>query len=253
MKDTRWISGGRDLFRLVQSNTTAQGALALAGLAIAIFAAVVSPGPVAVLGGTVLVASALVLFFIYYIHQRHLGPYEVLDADIVWDIERVDGSAVVERKRFDVRFLQDNLICWIDYAFGDGELLAEYRCSPGKLVDVIDVADGRKWLVVSLGGMRNRGDRETLTTARLIKDGWTKDREWVSFEIIEPTRQYALTVRFPRGRPCSAAWLRRRGKRDEEKLDLERSVRWLDDGRSELKFAASRPALGDAVTVIWDW
>ena len=38
-------------------------------------------------------------------------------------------------KRQRVRYLQNNIIAYQDQAWGDGEMLVNYRCSPGVPVD----------------------------------------------------------------------------------------------------------------------
>jgi hypothetical protein len=42
--------------------------------------------------------------------------------------------AIVDRQE-EVRFLQGNVVAFADYAWGDGQIFADYRCSPGVPVD----------------------------------------------------------------------------------------------------------------------
>jgi hypothetical protein len=254
VRPLRWIATGTlDALRVAHTNTTAQGALGLIALGAGLFTAFGPTGPISFVAGFVLMLAALGLFFLFYVWNRHLGPYEVLHGRNVWDIQTSDGSLVTEEKEFAVRWLQDNVFSWCDYAWGDGEIVADYSCSPGKFVDEIDIEDRRKWLVISLGGMRNRGDREVLRTRRLIRNGFLNSREWLTFEIVEPTKEFELVIRFPKDRPCTRAWLRRRGIRRERELDLDRYMRAAEGGRQELVVSGQRPSLGDSFTINWNW
>ena len=53
-------------------------------------------------------------------------PLELLDAS---------GKKAHFTKRKKVRYLQDDIIAYQDHAWGDGKILQNYQCSPGKAVD----------------------------------------------------------------------------------------------------------------------
>ena len=63
------------------------------------------------------------------------GMYEILDYDSVLELKDRRGRVAVLKRRQKVRFLRDNIIAYQDQAWGDGELFAEYKCSPGVAVD----------------------------------------------------------------------------------------------------------------------
>lgn len=67
-----------------------------------------------------------------YLHE---GLYEVLQYEATLEILDAYGERAVFRKHHRVKFLQDNVIAYEDYAWGDGDLFADYRCSPGVVVD----------------------------------------------------------------------------------------------------------------------
>ena len=46
-----------------------------------------------------------------------------------------DGKQALVRKRQKVRYLQNNIIAYQDQAWGDGQILINYRCSPGVEAD----------------------------------------------------------------------------------------------------------------------
>jgi len=60
----------------------------------------------------------------------HEGMYEVLEYEAVLELLDRDGRKARFKKRKKVRYLQDNIIAYQDYAWGDGELFNSYRCAP---------------------------------------------------------------------------------------------------------------------------
>src|SRR3989344_9631783 len=63
------------------------------------------------------------------------GMYEVLDYETTLELKDKRGENAIVRKRERVRYLQDNIIAYEDQAWGDGEILIDYKCTPGKPVD----------------------------------------------------------------------------------------------------------------------
>ena len=46
--------------------------------------------------------------------------------------------------------MQNNVIAFEDYAWGDGEIFTDYRCSPGVVVDKYQ--EGDRWSILIEGG-----------------------------------------------------------------------------------------------------
>jgi hypothetical protein len=67
--------------------------------------------------------------------KTHEGMYEVLEYASRLELQDTKGKRAVFYKRQRVRFLQDNIIAFQDKAWGDGEIFADYKCSPGVAVD----------------------------------------------------------------------------------------------------------------------
>src|SRR5258706_6406287 len=67
--------------------------------------------------------------------KAHEGMYEVQDLDVRLELQDTKGKKATLYKREKVRFLQDNTIAFEDSAYGDGEIFADYKCSPGVPVD----------------------------------------------------------------------------------------------------------------------
>lgn len=95
------------------------------------------------------------------------GMYEVLDYESTLELKDKRGENAIVRKREKVRYLQDNIIAYQDQAWGDGEILLNYRCSPGTPVD--RYRPGHKtYILISLHDVKNRGDIDEFKTFRSL-------------------------------------------------------------------------------------
>jgi len=70
------------------------------------------------------------------------GMYEILDYDSVLELQDPRGKVAVFKRRQKVKFLQDNIIAYQDYAWGNGNILADYKCSPSVPPDKFRMASG---------------------------------------------------------------------------------------------------------------
>lgn len=59
------------------------------------------------------------------------GVYETLDYESTLEIHNTKGTRATYNKRKKIRYLQDNIIAYQDYGWGDGEILLIYRSSRG--------------------------------------------------------------------------------------------------------------------------
>ena len=104
------------------------------------------------------------------------GMYEILDYDSVLELQDPQGKVAVFKRRQKVKFLQDNIIAYQDYAWGDGNILADYKCSPGVPLD--QYQDGFRYnILISLLETKNRGDVVDFVE-RTVTGGFTKPNEW---------------------------------------------------------------------------
>jgi hypothetical protein len=104
--------------------------------------------------------------------ERHDGMYDILAYDATLELMDPKGQTAVFSRRQKVRFLQDNAIAFQDYAWGDGEIFAEYQCSPGVVVDRYQ--EGDQWnVLISLRETKIAGNIEDFHTTRTIKGGST--------------------------------------------------------------------------------
>ena len=63
------------------------------------------------------------------------GMYEVLEYESTLELKDRGGKRATFKKQEKVRYLQDNIIAYQDQAWGDGEILVNYRCTPDTPVD----------------------------------------------------------------------------------------------------------------------
>ena len=63
------------------------------------------------------------------------GMYEVLNYESTLELKDARAKRAPFTKREKVRYLQDNIIAYQDQAWGDGEILLDFRCTPGTPVD----------------------------------------------------------------------------------------------------------------------
>lgn len=134
------------------------------------------------------------------------GIYETLHYDSTLELLDPVGHTTVLHKRQQVRFLQNNIIAFQDYAWGDDEIFAEYHCSPGAAV--VRNQDGDRWnILIFMRETKSRGVITDFRIERMVHNGLLEHEEWDQVEIQNPTRCLRLTVIFPKARPCHHATL----------------------------------------------
>jgi hypothetical protein len=179
------------------------------------------------------------------------GMYEILDYDATLELVDPEGQTAIFKRRQKVKFLQDNVIAFQDYAWGDGEIFADYRCSPG--IEVDRYQEGDQWnVLISLRETKSRGDTEDFYTERKIKGGFTKDEEWWQTVIRHQTRQFRLAILFPKKRPCQRAVLIERSKNRTTVFDQECFTN-LPDGRQLLAWETDKLRRLESYTIKWRW
>ena len=119
--------------------------------------------------------------------------YEILDYDSVLELRDPRGEVGVFKRRQKVNFLQDNIIAYQDYAWGDGNILADYKCSPGVPLD--QYQDGFRYnILISLRETKNRGDVVDFNIERTVTGGFTKPNEWRQVMLEHRTRRLRIAV-----------------------------------------------------------
>ena len=99
-----------------------------------------------------------------------------------------------------MRYLQDNVIAYQDQAWGDGEILLNYRCTPGKPVD--RYRSGHKThILVSRRQVKNKGDVDEFNIEWDIRGGFLRSTEQWETHVQHKTAYLKINVIFPKARP----------------------------------------------------
>ena len=180
-----------------------------------------------------------------------VGTYEVLDHECCLDVMDVAGRDAHYIKRQRVRFVQNNVIAYQDTVWGDGEVFAEYECSPGVAVDRYKEGH-RNHVLVSLRKTMNRGDEQNIYIRRRIRNGFTKTADDLQVEINHHTHKLTMRVSFPVGRSPAQCWVIEQNARRTQLLDTSCVIR-LPDQRVQVTWQTEKPKLFEAYILRWQW
>lgn len=183
--------------------------------------------------------------------KAHEGMYEALELDVQLELLDTGGKNAVVTKREQVRFLQDNIIAYQDQAWGDGDIFADYRCSPGVAVDRYRY--GHLYIIlISLREVKKRGDVEIFHINRTIENGFTKPVEDFQIDINHATRKASMSVIFPSNRLPKKTQLIEQNSTRTVPLDSKHQ-QTLPDGRQQITWSTDRPRLFEAYILRWEW
>jgi hypothetical protein len=184
-------------------------------------------------------------------HEAHEGMYEVLDYDTTLELVDPRGETAIFKKRQRIKFLQDNVLAFQDYAWGDGDIFGEYKCSPG--VEVDRYQEGDRWnILISLRETKSAGDVEDFYIDRTVKGGFTQAEESRQVEVRHRMRHLRVAVIFPKKRRCQRAVLVERSRNKTVVLD-ERHFADLPDGRQVVSWETSKIRRFEVYTLKWRW
>lgn len=249
----RGVGAGRSLLAIpAVASAAILGIAALPIVAVLLFGGATQIVLVAV-GAGLLGVGALVAYGRLLTTSRSRG-YEILGQEHEWDLVRPDGSFVIHRKQLHVRYL-NRAISVVDFAWGDGNLFAEYSCRPGRVVDRFIVND-QLWVLISLGGLRQRGEVETLEFKRAITDGFVGQTEWVQLQELEG--RVSIRLVFPKERGPEGVEIIRRGRSRFGRITERRTAvapAQLDSvsERQVLTVKHQRPSRNTSLVVRWKW
>lgn len=202
-------------------------------------------------GWLMVLADLYILLRQWWSSQQSQGLYQILDYETTLELKDRQGETAVLNKRQRVKFIQDQTIAFQDYAWGDGECLADYKCSPGVVVDRYQ--EGDRWnILISLRETKSRGDIEEFYIERTVQQAFTKAEEWWQVEIRHHTRRLKMTVIFPKGGRCQRAILLQRSRHRTTVLGPEHfSDR--PDGRQSLTWESENINRFEIFTIKWKW
>lgn len=183
--------------------------------------------------------------------DRNPGIYEVLEYEARLELKDTRGLRALYHKRQRVRFLQDSVIAYQDTAWGDGDIFADYRCSPGMPVD--RYREGHRYrILISLRGTKNRSDTEEFHIHREIRDGFVNATEDFQIEISHRTRKLSISIVFPLRRQPQEVMLIERNAARSKALGPEHQTQ-LSDGRQEYTWKTGKARIFEAYIVRWKW
>lgn len=188
--------------------------------------------------------------FTFFTRDHNHGIYEILVYETTLELSTT-GKTAIFLKRQKVRFLQDNIISFQDYAWGDGEIFAEYEVSPGVVADRYQVGD--RWhILISLRQMKKRGDLEEFFITATFKDAFLRREEWQQVEIRHQTRHLKMTIIFPQSRHCKRAVIQQRRRHWSIELD-NKQMSVLPDGRQVVIWETNNIEPLEVYTLWWEW
>lgn len=115
------------------------------------------------------------------------GMYEVLKYESTLELKDRNGKRATFRKRERVRYLQDHIIAYQDQAWGDGEILLNYRCTPGVPVDQYRLGH-KTYILISRREVKNRGDIDEFNIQWGMRDGFLRSTEQWETHVKHPTK-----------------------------------------------------------------
>jgi hypothetical protein len=183
--------------------------------------------------------------------KTHEGMYEVLDLDVRLELKDVKGKKATLYKRERVRFLQNNIIAYQDKAWGDGNIIASYKCTPGLPVDRCQ--DGyRHRILISLRDTKQANDIEEFRIERTIKNGFTQNEEYFQVDIDHTTHNLSFSIIFPRKRFPKQVTLVEKNTARSKSLGSECKIT-LPDGRQQITWGINTPKLFEGYILRWQW
>ena len=179
------------------------------------------------------------------------GLYEVLEYEITLELLDVEGQKAKVQKRQKVRYLQDNIIAFQDQSWGDGEILKNYRCSPGKPVD--QYRTGHKtYTLISLREEKNKGDTDEYLIQWDWKNGFLASTGYWATKINHRTNKVIVKVIFPKRRPPTRWWISTSNYKQFSLLSSD-TLTSLPDGRWSIKWELHYPKLFGNYILKWEW
>jgi hypothetical protein len=198
-----------------------------------------------------IVAELLVISRKLWQGMPYEGIYEVLEHDARLELEDRRGMRAQVHKRQKVRYLQNDTVAFQDQAWGDGEILIDYKCIPGREVD--RWRPGQKtYILISLRDSKRRDDIDEHKISWRMRNGFLRKRELWETEVSHKTRRLSVAVTFPKTRPPQRVWLVEVLQRRRQVLDGSAQT-LLPDGRWLVYWETYKPRLNERYQLHWEW
>jgi len=161
------------------------------------------------------------------------------------------GNIATVQKREKIRYLQDYVTSYQDEAWGDGEILLRYRCSPGVPVDEYRLGHNT-YKLISLREFRNKGDIDEFNIEWEMRNGFLKSIGFWGTAINHRTKKITIKVVFPKDRPPLQVSITESNLRKTHVLGKE-DQRILPDGRPMVVWENTNPRLYENYVLRWEW
>lgn len=179
------------------------------------------------------------------------GMYEVLEYESTLELQDKEGKKAAFRKRKKVRYLQNNIIAFQDYGWGDGDQFKGYRAKPGIPVD--KYKNGYKtYILLSLREVKNRGDTDDFHIQWNIRNGFLRPDGFWETDISSHTKSVTVNVIFPKERPPQNIRLVETNIQKTTILGQD-SIKPLPEGKTKITWSTNRPRLYEHYILRWDW
>lgn len=182
--------------------------------------------------------------------RSYRGMYKVLEHESTLELKDRAGKSATFEKQKRVRYLQDNIIAYHDQAWGDGEILLNYRCTPGIAVDRYRLGY-KTYILVSRREVKNRGDVDTFHSEWSIRHGFLRRTEQWETHVQQPMTRLSISVIFPKSRPPLRAVLIESNRQRSQTLGNDTWV-LLPNG-CLVTWEAHRPRLYENYVLQWQW
>jgi len=179
------------------------------------------------------------------------GVYEVLDYECTLELLDKKGTRATVQKQEKVRYLQDYITTFQDQAWGDGEILLDYKCSPGLAVDQYPLGH-KTYKLISLRDLKRKGEEQEFRIQWKMRNGFLKQTGFWGTTINHPTKKVEVKVVFPRDRPPMHASIVESDLHRTHPLAPE-AWQQLPDGRSMVVWELSNPILNEDYILRWEW
>ena len=181
----------------------------------------------------------------------HDGMYEVLEYESSLELVDKTGKMAILRKRKKIRYLQNNIIAYQDYGWGDGQQFLDYQAKPGIAVDRYKIGY-KTYILLSLREVKNGGDVDEFFIQWKSKNGFlTNDGFWDT-DISSRIRHLKISVVFPQSRPPHSVRIVENNIGRVRMFGTD-SIRQLPDGKWQATWQISNPRLHEHYILRWDW
>jgi len=179
------------------------------------------------------------------------GVYEVIEYECTLELKDKDGKHATIHKRKKIRYLQDYITTYLDEAWGSGEILLDYQCSPGIPVDEYHLGH-KTYKLISLREFRSKGDIDEFNIVWDMRDGFLLPTGFWGTAINQRMKKLTVKIIFPKDRPPLHLAITESSLKRTHALGNDLQQR-LPDGRPTVIWQNETPRLYEDYILSWEW